>query len=144
MKRIAEVALLVAAGFLTVGSAMAQNHEVQANIPFSFNLNGQTLPAGHYTIKSDSGSPQILRLDDRKDSVYTVVMARPDANKSQQNNTIEFHRYGNQYFLSSVRSTDASMDCHLITSKQEKWAKASSMQPVASLRTNDDVLIALK
>jgi hypothetical protein len=144
MKRIAEVALFVAAGFLTAGSAMAQNHEVKANIPFSFNLNGQTLPAGHYTIKSDSGSPQLLRLDDRADSVYTVVMARPDADRSQQDNTIEFHRYGNQYFLSSVRSSGASMDCHLVASKQEKWAKAAATQPVASVRTNDDVLIALK
>ena len=144
MKRITEVVLFVAAGFLAAGSAMAQNREVKANIPFSFTVDGHTLPAGHYTIKPDPNNPDLLRLDDSADSVYTFVMIRPDADRSQKDNTIEFHHYGNQYFLSSLRSNSVSMDCHLMTSKQEKWAKAAATQAVASVRTDDNVMIALK
>jgi hypothetical protein len=34
------------------------------------------------------------------------------------------------------------MTCHLLTSKQEKWAKGQTQE--ASVRVNHDVLIALK
>ena len=70
MKRIAAVTLIVAASFITAGSVLAQTHkEVAADIPFNFTLNGRSLPAGHYTIETDSSSPDVFRIEDRKDSV---------------------------------------------------------------------------
>jgi hypothetical protein len=142
MKRIAAVTLIVAAGFITAASALAQTHKVAANIPFNFTLNGRSLPAGHYTIGSEPNSPDVLRIEDRDDSVYVMTMAMPESSERQTDNTVLFHRYGNQYFLSSIRVSGSSMNCHLKTSKQEKWAKAQKQE--ASLRVNDDVMIALK
>ncbi|HMH11824.1 MAG TPA: hypothetical protein VK578_01830 [Edaphobacter sp.] len=142
MKRIAAVTLIVAASFISAGTALAQDHKVTANIPFNFTLNGRSLPAGHYTIGSDSNSPNVLRIEDRDDSVYIMTMAMPDSGERQTNNTMLFHRYGNQYFLSSIRANSSLMNCHLTTSKQEKWAKAQTREAV--LRVNDDVMIALK
>lgn len=141
MKRISALTLLVAAGFLTAGSAMAQSNAVTADIPFNFSLNGRTLPAGHYTIGTDSSNPQILLVEDRDDSVRLMTMALPGVDESQKNNTVAFHKYGNQYFLSTIRANGVSMNCHVATSKQEKWAKATTQ--AASLRVNEDVLIAL-
>ena len=142
MKRISALTLLVAAGFLTAGSAMAQQKAITADIPFNFNLNGRTLPAGHYTVESDFNTPNVLRLEDRKDSVHVIVMARPDTTDSQQrDNTIAFHKYGNEYFISSIRSVGSAMNCHLVPSKQEKWARAQKQE--AALLTNNDVVIAL-
>jgi hypothetical protein len=143
MKRIFAVALVLAAGFLTTGSAMAQQHNtVVANIPFTFSLNGRSLPAGHYTISTDFNTPNVLRIEDRKDSVHIMTMAMSGVDESQNNNTLVFHRYGNQHFLSAIRANGASLNCHLATSKQEKWAKAQTQE--ASLRVNDDILIALE
>jgi len=142
MKRIAAVSLILAAGFLTAGSAIAQERGVEANIPFAFNLNGRTLPAGHYTIASDSKTPEVLLIEDRQDSVHIMTMALPGADESKKDNTLVFHRYGNQYFLTTVRANGASMNCHIATSKQEKWAKAQKDE--ASLRIDNDVIIALE
>jgi hypothetical protein len=140
MKNLTAIALFVAAGFVTAGSALAQDHKVTANVPFNFTVDGRTLPAGKYTIGNDANSPQILTIADRKDGVAVMTITIPDSGYAADNKLV-FHRYGNQYFLSEVRSTNSSMRCHLATSKQEKWAKTQTQE--ASLRVNNDVLIAL-
>ena len=142
MKRIAAISLILAAGFLTAGSAMAQEQKVTANIPFAFSLNGRTLPAGHYTVASDSKNPELLSIEDRDDSVHILAVAQLGTDESQKNNTLALHRYGNQYFLSTIRANGTSMNCHFMPSKQEKWAKAQTQ--VASLRVNNHVMIAVK
>ncbi len=113
-----------------------------ADIPFSFILNGRSLPAGHYTIATLPNSHDVLRIEDRDDSVYIIAMAMPASSERQSDNTVLFHKYGNQYFLSSIRVSGSSMNCHLTTSKQEK--RLSADPGSNRLRVNDDVLIALK
>jgi hypothetical protein len=129
MKNLTAIALFVAAGIATAGSALAQDHKVTATVPFNFTVNGRTLPAGTYTLGSEIDSPRMLTISDRQKGVVMTVITVP-------------HRYGNQYFLSEIRTANESMDCHLLTSKQEKWAKAQTQE--ASVRVNHDVLIALK
>jgi hypothetical protein len=73
--------------------------------------------------------------------VGVVAVTIPDSNASADNKLV-FHRYGNQYFLSEIRTANSSLTCHLPTTKQEKWAKAQTQE--ASLRVNNDVLVALK
>jgi hypothetical protein len=141
MKNLTAIALFVAAGFVTAGSALAQDHKVTANVPFNFTVDGRTLPAGNYTIGNDANSPRMLTIADRKDGVAVMAITIPDSGYAADNKLV-FHRYGNQYFLSEVRTTSGAMTCHLPTSKQEKWAKAQTQE--ASLRVNNDVLIALK
>jgi hypothetical protein len=141
MKNLTAIALFVAAGFVTAGSALAQDHKVTATVPFNFTVDGRTLPAGNYTIGNDANSPRMLTIADRKDGVAVMTITIPDSGYAADNKLV-FHRYGNQYFLSEVRTTSGVMRCHLSTSKQEKWAKAQTQE--ASLRVNNDVLIALK
>jgi hypothetical protein len=141
MKNLTAVALFVAAGFVTAGSALAQDHKVTANVPFNFTVDGRTLPAGDYTIGNDSNSPRMLRIYDREKGVGVMTITIPDETAAADNKLV-FHRYGNQYFLSEIRTSNSSMSCHLSTSKREKWAKAQTQE--ASLRVNNDVLIALR
>jgi hypothetical protein len=142
MKRIAAISLILAAGFLTAGSALAQTNKTVANIPFAFNLNGRTLPAGHYTLSTEVNAPNVLMVEDRDDAVHILTIALPGSEESSKDNTLVFHKYGNQYFLTTIRANGASMNCHLATSKQEKWAKAQTQD--ASLRVNDNILIPLQ
>lgn len=141
MKNLTAIALFVAAGFVTAGSALAQDHKVTATVPFNFTVDGRTLPAGNYTIGNDINSPRMLTIADRQKGVTVMTITIPDSGYAADNKLV-FHRYGNQYFLSEVRTSSSSMSCHLTTSKQEKWAKAQTQD--ASLRVNNDVLIALK
>ncbi|WP_353068705.1 hypothetical protein RBB75_16395 [Tunturibacter empetritectus] len=142
MKNLTAIALFVAAGIATAGSAMAQDHKVTASVPFNFTVNGRTLPAGNYTIGNDSNSPRMLTIADRQKGVALMAITVPD-NSSSADNKLVFHHYGNQYFLSEIRTANGSMSCHLTTSKQEKRARTQA-QEEASVRVNSDVLIALK
>jgi hypothetical protein len=142
MKNLTAIALFVAAGIATAGSALAQDHKVTATVPFNFTVNGRTLPAGNYTIGNESNSPRMLTIVDREKGVALMAITVPDYSSSADNKLV-FHHYGNQYFLSEIRTANSSMSCHLTTSKQEKRARAQ-LEEQASVPVNSDVLIALK
>jgi len=141
MKHITALALFIAACFVTAGKAIAQDYAVKATIPFNFTANGRTLPAGNYTLGSDITSPSILKIRDQSQHVHLMVMTMPGANEREKANVLVFHKYGNQYFLSEIRSEASAINVQLATSKQEKRAKAETEQ--AGLRVNDNVMIAL-
>src|SRR5215472_5381418 len=59
--------LAVLGVILVAGSAFAQSMYVRANIPFSFSLNKETLPAGEYEIRAvDSAGDHTLAITNRK------------------------------------------------------------------------------
>jgi hypothetical protein len=142
MKRIPTIALLVAASVITAGSAMAQNDAVKATVPFNFTASGNRLPAGTYTISTDTSSPHILRIADREKGVSVVALALSDVGNPRNTNKLVFHRYGNQYFLSAIRCEASAMNIYLPPSKQEKMARTQAQE--SELRVNNDVLVALK
>lgn len=141
MKYITALALFIAASFITAGKAIAQDYAVQATIPFNFTVNGRLLPAGNYTLGSDVTSPSILKIRERTQQVHAMVMALPSSTQKRKANELVFHKYGNQYFLSEIRSEESAINVHLATSKQEKMVRAETEQ--ARLRVNNDVMIAL-
>ena len=142
MNRISAIALIVAASFVTAGSAMAQDHRAKANVPFNFSVNGNSLPAGTYTVGSEINSPNVITITDREKNIHILALTLPDANAPGTGNKLVFHRYGDQYFLSEVRCESASLNVELSTSKAEKRAKAAQTQE-AGVRVNNDVMIAL-
>jgi hypothetical protein len=141
MKNLTAIALFVAAGIATAGSALAQDDMVTANVPFSFTVNGRTLPAGYYTLGHDINTPRMLKIESERGVVAVTAVTVPDSAREGDAKLV-FHHYGNQYFLSEIRTADSSTSCHLTTSKQEKWARAQAQE--ASVRVNSDVQIALK
>jgi len=142
MKRtIAAIALFVASTFITAG-VMAQDHQVKATVPFNFTVNNTAMPAGKYTIGTDVNSPNVLRMRDREQNAAVMTIGLADPISSDNDHELIFHRYGNQYFLSEVRCSNASLDLHLPTSKAEKQARKQIEE--AGVRVNNDVLIALK
>jgi hypothetical protein len=141
MKRIAAVALLAVATLIMAGSALAQESQGKANIPFNFTVNNSVLPAGTYTIGCDSTTGRVVSIADREEHVHILVMPMTDPSGWEGSGTLVFHKYGNQYFLSEIRSADSSTDVQLFVSGAEKRAKAEAEQ--AGLRVNDNVTIAL-
>jgi hypothetical protein len=70
-----------------------------------------------------------------------MVLTMPSADEKRKANQLVFHKYGNQYFLSEIRSQESAINVQLATSKQEKRAREDTQQ--AGLRVNDEVMIAL-
>ncbi len=64
MKQITALALFSIAGFVSIGQAMAQDHAVQATIPFEFRAGNKVLPAGTYTIAT--GTDNLIVITNRE------------------------------------------------------------------------------
>lgn len=141
MKNLTAIALFVVATFIAAGTAPAQDHMVKATVPFNFTIGDQTLPSGTYTIGSTVYAPNVLEIRNRDKKVEILSLGQPDQNNPRQDNMLVFHKYGNQYFLSEIRSESSSMNLHFPTTKAEKRARAQVEE--AGLFVNDPVLIAL-
>jgi hypothetical protein len=141
MKNIAAIAFCIVATFIAAGSASAQGYQVKATVPFNFTVGDQTLPSGNYTIGSSTSTPDVLALRNWDKKVAILSMGQPNQGNPGHDNTLVFHKYGNQYFLSEIRSEGASINTHFPTTKAEKRAKARVEE--AGLFVDHPVLIAL-
>jgi hypothetical protein len=138
MKRtINLIALFVASLFITAG-VWAQS--VKAVIPFNFTVNGSYVPAGTYTISSFPTDHHILEIRESSNSVHIMSVAI-DGSRKGKDNVLVFHKYGDQYFLSEIRSENASMELAFPTSKAEQRAKSQTLE--AGVPSSDDVVLAL-
>jgi hypothetical protein len=145
MKRIAAIALFVAATLLTTGSALAQDHGVKAAVPFNFSVAGAWLPAGTYTIGSmaQRGS-NVIEIGSQEKHTGAFAIGLVDRNDPSKGGELVFHRVGASYFLREVRYAHSDTKIYLPVSKAEKKARERAMEATeASLPINDNVLIAM-
>jgi len=141
MKNIAAIALFLAATFIAAGPAPAQEHLVKATVPFNFTVGDKTLPSGTYMIRSDPNTPVLLTMRNWDKKVGIASLATSNENNKTTDNTLVFHKYGDQYFLSDIRSEGASIHVHYAPTKAEKRAKSQVEE--AGLPVSEPVLIAL-
>ena len=140
MKRISAFVLFLATTLATASFAPAQDRVTKATVPFNFTVGNKTVPAGTYRLSSSSDAEHIIQINNWERNVHLMTMAQPDSYR-QTANELVFHKYGNQYFLSDIRSAGSSMNYHLATTKAEKRAKAQVEE--AGLSASEPVLIAL-
>ena len=88
---------------LAASSAQAQSSDViKFNVPFDFQVSGKTLPAGEYAVKRLSEKVILIHGVDNKVGVVAQAPGRIQARTSYAKESLVFHQYGNQYFLSQV------------------------------------------
>jgi hypothetical protein len=145
MKRIAAIALFVAATLTTTGTALAQTQAVKGTVPFNFSVAGTWLPAGTYTIGSlPQHSSNVIELGDQEKHIAAFAVGLVDQNDPSKGGELVFHRIGASYFLREVRYAHSSNKIYLPETKAEKKARERAMETTeASLRINDNVLIAM-
>lgn len=143
MKRILSKFSLVIASTLITAGVWAQSPSLKATIPFDFMVNNRTLPAGTYTVSSENRS--IVKLSDPSQKgaqVFGFVL--PETATKDQGNALVFHKYGDRYFLSEIRSQNSALNSSLPITKAEKWAKIQAQDVAVTQWPAGDVLIALK
>ena len=96
-------AMLLAAG----ASAQAADVLVKANVPFAFEVNGQTMPAGKYSIQRDENSPSTLLIrGDEKSNTHASVFVNTIRDGGQEPSnakpTMIFKHSENTYQLTSI------------------------------------------
>jgi hypothetical protein len=137
MKRITSIALFALVSFVTIGSISAQERAVKATVPFDFTVGGKLVPAGTYTISSDSPNRILIRNGDRHVAIFSTAYAD---GKQSETGKLVFNKYGNQYFLSEVLCSSVDMSLEIPTSKAEKRARVQE----ASIHNDSQVYVALK
>jgi hypothetical protein len=142
MKPIVTIALSIAATLIASGSAFAQDHGVQATVPFNFYVGGNWMPAGTYTIGSESDRGNVLNVTSRDQKIGMFALGQVNPSEPGQKAELVFHEYGEQYFLSEIHYSNSSTTVNLPPSRAEKNAKRHAEE--ASLQVNNNVMIALK
>jgi hypothetical protein len=122
---------------LTAGSAYAQSVNLKANVPFDFIVNGRTMPAGPYAVRSllvGSGMTALqLQNTDSKASVI-ILPGRTEAKAVPEQSKLVFHRYGANCFLRQIFTAGNAAGRELPKSHWES--------EVARDYTSQDVILA--
>ena len=130
------ITIMWALAFIAATQTVRAQEPVLVNIPFAFTAGEKALPAGEYRVeKSARGSLMLLiQRTDRSAAAFVPSIAA-QANATQTQSKLVFHRYGNRYFLSQVWIAGYLQGRELPKSAQEKE------QALASNMTADQVTI---
>jgi hypothetical protein len=113
--------------FLLATTAALAQPGIQANVPFAFKVGSTNLPAGQYLVTEDS-IRQTITVQNVKTHAIVQAKADQDLSRGSDNSKMVFHRYNNQYFLSSVHQGSDSLVLTLPVSNNEKEAKARKIE----------------
>ena len=73
----------------------------KANIPFDFQITGQTMPAGQYSVKL-ANSSRMLTFRNVATGLTTVVLAQPSETGTMEEGKLIFLHSGERYMLQSA------------------------------------------
>jgi len=148
MKKITFTSLVTLAGLLMAGNALAQTHEVRADVPFTFAVGNKTFPAGHYRIDSEpTNSSDDEVLIQNSDQPRFAVLARSSDEPFTQSwgvatqGRLVFDRFGDQYFLRQIRGPVAAVNAEIPVSKAERNVRGNDM---AALSGTNQIVVALR
>ena len=79
--------------------------DIRGAIPFSFAVNGVTLPPGTYNVSTPT-TPGVMFV--RGLSRVVITMTIPSGSSDDLQPRLVFHKYGDEYFLRQVWSADGS------------------------------------
>jgi hypothetical protein len=98
--------IVFAAMLLTIGAGVAGAEElVVADVPFPFVVNGYTLPAGHYEVRTDDQDPSIITIvgtGSTRDHAIVLTNPKYGHDPAGENPALTFVRDENQYRLAAI------------------------------------------
>jgi hypothetical protein len=129
---------LIACG-LTIGSlastqsasAQSQTAIAQVNIPFAFQAEPQTMPAGTYQIDRESGYIVLLR--GPKHATEFVTMHGASKSRATDHGSVVFDRSGDRYFLRQIwtaGNTDG-LECPKSRAEKESLQAKNNQAPTS-------------
>jgi hypothetical protein len=113
--------LVVALSLVTAVVANSQSRLARADVPWEFNANNTTLPAGHYNIGEFATGSGVVKISNTQEAKNVFAMTLPLSRKgNSEKGKLVFHRYGNRYFLAEIWVAGEREGQKLRKSKEEK------------------------
>ena len=100
-------------------SAQSVNQQLVADIPFSFTVANETLPAGTYkvTVVNPSSDQKVIRISSVEGSQSAMVRMMPVVASKKSDSRLVFRRYGDHHFLAQAWT---SGDAYGLESRKSK------------------------
>ena len=119
---------------LTVASVFAEMApRMTAHIPFGFHVGNSMLPAGEYTVSTDTGPGLVqLRSADSK-STATVIANAVQTYPAPKDSKLIFTKYGDEYFLSRIWRAGSDTGNELRKSRRETEVAATSRRGIQAV-----------
>ena len=117
---------------LAAGSALAQSGAIRADVPFSFTVNGTTMPAGPYTVSKIANSINTLLIQsDNGKEVKLVIPYRVESRKTAERSKLVFHCYSSRdhCFLYQIWVQGRDVGQEFQKTSLEKEVAAASLRP---------------
>ena len=137
------IAMIVLVGSLAVAAQAQTNSRIAliSNIPFQFNIGNKSLPAGEYSVRSDSDgtSSVLLRIQSRDGKTNAMLLTLQVEGKAQKRARLVFHRYGNQYFFAQ-----AWVDGDGVKAEKSRAEKAAERELAASKLVTESVVVTAR
>jgi len=123
------IALLFVATTTVFAQTTPSQRLMTVNIPFSFAAGDQSLPAGEYLVLTVTPERSI-RIVSTDGEHSAIVNTLPNYAKSpSENSRLVFHRYGNEYFLTQVRTVGQNVTRNPMSSKRAMALASSGEKP---------------
>lgn len=125
MKKHAATLLILMMVALT-GLVNAQTRAmIKADVPFEFVVNGKVMPAGSCTIQVGGDGHTILAIKSGSEHIFVAPNSTESLNPSEDT-SLEFHRYGDRYFLASINREGERRGYELPMGRLENELKAQN------------------
>lgn len=115
--------IVIVLGLLLAGSVVAQQgEELVANIPFSFTICQEKLPAGKYKVRPvTSANPRIVLIATADNRAVEMVCTHDvQSKKPSTTGKLIFNQYGDQFFLSELWVQGETTGRQLAKTEQEE------------------------
>jgi hypothetical protein len=94
------------------------------HVPFSFVAAEKTLPAGEYTVTTDTDGAVLIRRTEGREALF--ALAQPTQSRTAQAEAmLVFYRFGERYFLSEIWPGGAAIGRHLPVGPGEHLSASS-------------------
>jgi len=123
------ICLLFTAAAITLFSQTTSQRLMTVNIPFAFSVENHSLPEGEYTIftVTPERSIRIVSSDGKHSAIVNTL---PNyANSPSENSRLVFHRYGDEYFLTQVRTARQNVARNPLSTKRAMEIASSGGKP---------------
>jgi hypothetical protein len=123
MKSLKQFILVTTFAALAGTGLDAQSVDMRAVIPFDFRAGDRLLPAGEYVIHGQ-GPVVFLRGADNGSPAFALMTIRTEGRDQYRQARLDFNRYGNEYFLTSVWDSFTQNGRQMLpTPRQKELAK---------------------
>src|SRR6266481_3377345 len=117
MKRLILATGLFAA--IACSGLQAQTMDMRASIPFDFRVGTTVLPSGEYMIHHRAGGVLSIADMQGKHSTNVLTVGGDHADRPGAQGILQFTRYGEDYYLAKVWTSDSGVARALPKSKRE-------------------------